>query len=33
MLSDRDFLAHQERYKDLLQEEEHERLIQAAGLR
>ena len=33
MLSYRDFLVRQEHYKDLLQEAEHERLIQAAGLR
>jgi len=33
MLSYQDFLTRQEHYKDLLQEAEHERLIQAAGLR
>ena len=33
MLSYRDLLVRQEHYKDLLQEAEHERLIQAAGLR
>jgi hypothetical protein len=33
MLNYVDFLARQERYKDLLQEAEREWLIQAAGLR
>jgi hypothetical protein len=33
MLSYIDFLVTQEQYKDLLREAEHERLIQAAGLR
>jgi hypothetical protein len=33
MLNYVDFLVRQERYKDLLREAEHERLLQAAGLR
>lgn len=32
MLNYMDFLAHQEHYKDLLREIEHDRLIRSAGL-